>query len=119
MDCFAKGLRNAARRCVQLALAPAGADGDAVVFAGGSGGGGVGADAGAIGAWDVATGARVGTLRAHAASVSALAWRGGESGGGELFSGGDDGVIVRWVGALAPGRGRRRGCDPLRPWTDD
>jgi hypothetical protein len=51
---------------------------------------------GALGAWDAATGARRGALlRAHAATVNAVAAR---EKTGDVFSGGDDGTIVRWAG---------------------
>jgi hypothetical protein len=83
------GARNAARRCVRFAAA-----GGRLFHPGAAG-----ADEGAVGVWDAARGERLGLLRGHAARVNALAWR--ADGGGQLFSGADDGTVIRWTGALA------------------
>jgi DNA excision repair protein ERCC-8 len=50
---------------------------------------------GAIGAWDLASGACCGVLSGgHMETVNAVEW--GGYAGGTLFSGGDDGLILRW-----------------------
>lgn len=109
------GARNRARRCVRLAMGVA-CVGAArrvgtpspealVVFLPAAlprGDSDVGAGAGTVGAWDFATGAPLGVLSGHLASVNALVWRDTprrelrRGWGGELFSASDDGMVYRW-----------------------
>ena len=81
-----RGVANRARRCVGFTVARAGPNRMTLFHP---------AADGALGAWDVSTGARLGTLRAHAATINTIVTK---KASGEIFSGGDDGVVIRWVG---------------------
>lgn len=72
------------------------------------GGGSGGGDLGGIGVWDASSGENLGRLKGgHLANVSALVWAGGMGWGGTLFSGGDDGLVLRWrVASVASGGGQ-------------
>jgi hypothetical protein len=98
------GVRNRARRCVRLAASGGRGGAQGVLFhpllggreGGAQGaGGGVGGGGGSIGMWDACTGAALGSLSGgHVENVNAVCWSG--AGAGALFSGGDDGLVLRW-----------------------
>ena len=104
------GVRNRARRCVRLAASGGvgsgaqgvlfhpllgGREGGAPGAAAPAPGAGAGVRGGSIGMWDARSGAALGSLSGgHVENVNAVCWSG--AGGGALFSGGDDGLILRW-----------------------